>query len=223
MLARQAVAQRCHDQQSASSGLAGDKLEQAQGRDIGPVQVLEHQQQRLGRSGTLPHLTDRIEQAKACLSRIGQRWRRRQSGKPFPQLRKDLCDAVCAMAQCVAKRLVTLGLRKAAKDLHPGPVRGRAELFVTLPPQHQRAALTSDRGKCAGGAGFADAGLARQQSDLTSPQARAVERRTQCGELIFPTDNARHRSRRRHVVSPGTRAHRCAHGIEVPAYLVPAD
>jgi hypothetical protein len=89
------------DHQRAVAYLAGDKLQQQQGRGVGPVEIVEDQNERLRPGGTVQEGCDVIERAESRLLRSerGKHWEVRQQ---CADLRDELGDVGRSRTQLVA-------------------------------------------------------------------------------------------------------------------------
>ena len=168
-----------------------EKLQQAKGRSIRPVQVVEDDQDRGALGRAFPERRNRIEQPETRLCSIGDwRWQldiRDSPGHLGPQF--DHCGRieVDQGTQCV----IVDGPDVLSKDLKPRPIGRRTRFFVATSPEHQNVARFSAECDLLCGARLADARFPRQHDNAPPPGERMIERLFQNGELGPPSDEER--------------------------------
>lgn len=119
------------ERQQRQAGLVEHRLQQRDRRGIRPVQVIEHEQQRLLPAGMAQERGDRVEEAQAGLLRI------RTDGRQRSELGEDLRQP----GRLVAEQAAHLAGREAAQQhpqrLHPRPER-RPALALEAAPDEDR-------------------------------------------------------------------------------------
>ena len=103
------VAVGADEEQAHARELARDELEQAQRSLVGPVQVVEHEHERLRPRGALQEGGERVEEAEARLLRVLERRRLGQIGQTL-----------------ATSGTISRDLRRARAQLASGAARGRA-------------------------------------------------------------------------------------------------
>ena len=173
-----------HHQRAGTLQLQAQEPQQRQRRRIGPVQVIQDQQQRPARGRRPQEARQAVEQPEPRLLRF-QRRRKRKIRNAVTHGGDQLSDVGRADAQVITQRgrVADLHLHIAADDLDPGPERGRARPFPAPTPQHHRAAHGRPRGQLLGQPGLADAGLARHQHDPTTAGRRGIQVGGESGQL----------------------------------------
>ena len=164
------------------SQLARQEPQEQQRRDVGRVQIVEHQHDRptlaAPCAGTRVVASNRRKRAPSESSGGGsrrpgkRRAARARAGRAPPRRRR-----ACARSALADRSNV------AAQRLRPGPVGGRATRLPAAPHQHPRAACSRARGQLVGKSALADARLATEQDEASVPRQRVVERRDEHGEL----------------------------------------
>ena len=119
---------------------ARDELQREHRRDVGPVQVVEHDDERSALRDRDEQAGERVEEAKARLVGV-QRRRLRGRAERGRQLRQQTGDPGGAVAEAGAQRGGVLAARERAGDLHPRPVRGRSAAVPARAPCPRGAAL----------------------------------------------------------------------------------
>jgi hypothetical protein len=152
----------------------GQELQQQQRRVVRPVQIVEHQHQRLGAAGVLQELGDAVEETEAHLIRLERR-RRRQTGETLAHVGDHLGDVGRARSHLGAQRLRVALVYVGAHDLHPGPVGGCPGALVTASPENLRAAQPRVGAELLRRARLADAGLAHQHQHPPSTREALVD------------------------------------------------
>jgi len=147
-------------QQRRIPQLAREEQEETQRVAVGPVQIVDAQEQRraLGRAAQLARHA--FEPAEARLLALGG-----------PERAEDL--ALGADTALGAAR------RERAQRLEEGPERGRAFGLPTLPGQPAHAAAARFRAELFERPGLTDAGLAHDQHDAAPTRGALVERGTE--------------------------------------------
>jgi hypothetical protein len=159
--------------------------DEEQRRRVGPVQVLEHQQNgRLGRDAD-EKLGHRGVEAQPLGVRVGGRPSLRAGGT-----RAELRDEPCEVDRRGAED-VQNGGRDAARpdELGEGGRErrvGRADDGVAVPVEHRRPFLCELGGELPDEPALPGAGLARDERRTTALTDRPREQRAQLGELTGP-------------------------------------
>ena len=148
-------------------------LEQRDGRQLRPVQVVEDDHQRLVAGDRPEQLGDGLEQAAAAVAdRLG---RRREVACGVPGQQAEFPGGVQRAGLARQEQVVQhLGERLVG---HPGVLRGRAH-------QHGGALLVQHAGGLGGQAGLARTGLAADQQDLAGSLCDALPDGLQDPELV---------------------------------------
>jgi hypothetical protein len=184
------------DQQLPRPGRPGDVAEQLEGGGGGPLEVVEHEQQRaLGRRGDEP-LGDGVEQAVALGLRVrADGWR--QAGQAGRDLRHEPDELARAGAQPAGPAPQRLDERLVRHD----------QVLVAAPDQHGTAVGVHGPGELGGQAGLADARLPRDEGQPRTVRARGAPQRVELGQLVgAPDEHPAHlgeqRRQRRHTGVP---------------------
>ena len=168
----------------------GDELERQQGRGVGPVQVVEHDDERLLLGRRRQQRRERVEEAKAGLVGV-QLGGSRGFAQRLAELGQQAGDPGRARAERGTQRREVGGARERATDLHPGPVGGRA---ATVPAASPRPGGPARRGvldELARERRLADSRLAGQQDEAAAPSEGALERRLELRKLAAAPHEAR--------------------------------
>ena len=191
MLARQLdVAVGDEHQHPARREARRQEFQQAQRRRVGPVQVVEHQQQRGHRSRPLPEAGDRVEQAKPRLCGIDHRRRRLAARHTLQDLRHDFGQRG-GLTRCNAPHRVVVGASQPGlHHLLPRPVRRCARLFVAAAPEHRHAARQRVFCQALGRARLADARIAGQRRRAAGCGQGARQQGVEDGEFALAADEA---------------------------------
>ena len=148
-----------HDQQPGPLEVARQVDEQVEGAPIGPVQVLEYEEQRLDPAGVAQEPGHGLEQPPALLFRIA-----RGPGlhlHPLPDLGDDAGDVGRPTAQLLAERLWRTGQHVGAERLHKGEIGQRQRaLLVGVPDEGAPPAQGDVGGELLAEGGLPDTGLA---------------------------------------------------------------
>ncbi len=164
-------------------------------RHVGPVQVVEHEEQARRLGGGAQHLRDGNVQAVAVGVRIGRL-------RVLPLARG--CLNIRKKPRQLSRRHPLELLARAATDelvecLQKRPVRD-TDGRVAPARQDQHAVVRGRRRKLAGQAGLAGSGLARDERHATAFTRGAGEQRAQQGQLSRAADE-----RERECVAEGPR------------------
>ena len=161
------------EQDSHGHDVLRDEFQQRQRRSIGPVKVLENQEEWRLPGGALQEGRYRVEEAEASLRGVLQRRRRHQVVERDAQLRNELRDLGGARAHHTSQSLGVVTLDIAAQHLDPRPVGGCALALVAVAAGDPNAALGSHHRQLLAKARLADSGLAHHRGE------RALSRRGQ--------------------------------------------
>ena len=102
-----------------------EELERHERGDVGPVQVVEHDDERPARGRRRQQRRERVEEAKARLIGVEVRGHRGWAERAR-ELGEQPGDPRCRVAERDAQRGDVLVARQRSGDLHPRPVRGGA-------------------------------------------------------------------------------------------------
>ena len=138
------LAHRAHQQDRLAGCLEGDVLEQAQRRRVGPLQVLERDQERMAPARRRQRARDRVEQEEAL-------------GRSPREPGQELAE------------LARAAVEELAQHLHPEPERRNALLGAIARKQHARAARGGLRGEVLDEPRLADPRGAGDQRDRAAP------------------------------------------------------
>ncbi len=177
-----AVPVNAHYQQARIFQLAARKPQQGQRRRVGPVQVIQYQQQRPPFGRRPQEAGQAVEQPEPGRLRLG-RQRCRQVRQQVPDRRDHLGDVGSAGAQVVAQRRRIAGLDVGADDLNPRPERGRALPLPAAAPQHKGTARGRLGRQLLSQPGLADARLPGQQHHPATAHGGRVQVGGECGQL----------------------------------------
>src|SRR4030095_11982373 len=122
-----------HQQEAHATELSRQEREELERRLIGPVQVVDDDDQRGALRGPSQERGARVEQPEAPLVRLDRR-QRFQLGHMFPQRRHEPGDLLTARPKLGGERLRLAAGRVGADGLLPGPVRGGPQLLRTRAP-----------------------------------------------------------------------------------------
>jgi Aminotransferase class I and II len=174
----------CPHREDAHVGeLAGDELEQEQGRRVRGLQVVEHEHARLIGGGVAEEPGHGVEQAEPA--GLTLQWRRRRDiGQLGQQLRHEGGPGTEPRSQDFGVGISNVG----PQGLHPGPVRWRSPRFPAAAPRHPDAALTGSRRRLVRQAALADPRLAGQEEESASSRHGVVEPGEQLGQLPLAAD-----------------------------------
>ena len=171
------LAQRGDQQHPRLRHLASQELEQAERGRVGPLEIVEKQEQRaVGRGGS-EKVGDRVEEAKARALRRALEGGH-QPGDAHPELRDQADQRRGGNTQRTAQRLVADGVDETAQDAEPRPVGLCAGLGRAPSRQHQRRVARGGRApdQLLGRPRLADPRLAGQQHDPATAPRHLLER-----------------------------------------------
>jgi hypothetical protein len=182
-----------HHQQPGTLQLPAREPQQGQRRRVGPVQIVQHQQQRPAGRRRPQEPGEAVEQPEAGRLRLDRR-RRRQVRQARADGRHDLGDVGGAGAHLLAQRRRVGGLDVGADHLDPRPERGRALPLPAAAPQHQGTTRSRLGRQLLGQPGLADAGLAGHQHHPAPAGKGGVQVGGERGQLGLAADErGRHR------------------------------
>jgi hypothetical protein len=181
------VAVGADDQQARVGQLPGDKAEQQQARPVGPVQVVEDEDQPTTRGRRVQaggHGVEQAEPGHLGIQLGGRPWRPLQVG----QLGQELPQLGHLPSQLGGdlRRWAAGGIR--AQRLTPGPVGGCARPFAAAPPRHPGLPRACLGAQLLGDAGLADPGLAGDERQPALAAEGAVEGGAELGSFGAPAD-----------------------------------
>ena len=127
------IAVRRHDDDATDGHLGGQVAKQQQRRLVRPMQIVEHEQQRLTLRCVLQERGDRVEEAEPRLLRL-QRRRRLETDHPCRHLGNDLRDDRSTRAELGTQVVGIALVRVRPHDLHPRPVRRARRHFRSSGP-----------------------------------------------------------------------------------------
>ena len=177
------VAPGAEDQHPGGREPAGQEVQELERRGVGPLQVLQDDDQRPLAGGRQQDGGELVEQPEA--GRRGQLVAgRRPVGRPR-QLGQEPGQRGGAGRQ--PRRSPASG-HERPEDLHPGPVRRHALPRPAPAPHHPRAARLR-RGRRRGDhRRLADAGLAGEQDQPAPPAGQLLDGADELGEHVVPPD-----------------------------------
>ena len=188
------VAQGADHEQRCPYHRADDVREHLERGRVGPVQVLDDEQDRAPLSAAADHARDRLEEAVADIARIGLPRPRSELGQKAGELRGHPPGKRCGLtADVMAERL---GERRE-RD-HP--------VLHAAAGEHLRPARAHLARECGEEARLPAARLAGHHHDVGRARARPLPCGAQRRELVFPADQRRvvtARERRRQRQRPG--------------------
>ena len=176
------------DQQNPTFGqLGGEKLEQTQGRRVGPMEIVEHDQQSAAAAQAREQPPDRFEHAKAGLGRVAERGRPLQPRQQIADLRHDIGNIARRGAQ-TGKNIAIGVTQQSTDDLHPRPIGRRSGLLMATAPQHRHLAPCGTARELLCRAGLADAGLTSEHDHAPPTRTGLLECTLQQLQLALPPD-----------------------------------
>jgi hypothetical protein len=129
-----------HEEEVCLRELAGEELQEQQGRCVRGMEVVEHEDQRLALRRVLQEGADRVEQSEAAGLRIGEARRLRKIDHDLAELGEQGHKIGRPAAELAVEDLRVAVSKVRAQGLDPRPVRGCPARFPTPAPQHLRAA-----------------------------------------------------------------------------------
>ena len=178
---------RAEHQQRGPADLPGQELQEEERRPIGPVQVVQQEDQRPAVGRALQERRDCVEQAEPCLLRLQRRWRR-QVRQPLAHLRHDLGDVGGPGTHVGAEVGGVMATYVGPDGLDPRPVGRRSLALVASPHERQGSALDGVTGELQGGARLANARLARKHQEASVTSERLLQQLLQLAHLLVPPD-----------------------------------
>ncbi len=170
--------------------LVREKLQHVQRRQVGPVQIVEDDQQGHAGGDARQAAREHLEETKA--GRVGVRGGdRRGWGRMRTQLGHQLHERLRIRQQRRGELRRLAVARTRLDHLCPRPVGGPAFGLVAASPEHAHLPGHHRRGELVGQTRLADPGLAAQQIQRPTPAARGVERSAQLPELRPSADHRR--------------------------------
>ena len=173
---------------------APEELEREHRRDVGPVQVVEHDDERAALGDGREQAGDRVEEAKARLVGVEVR---RHRGRPerAGELGQQAGDPRSAGAEPGAQPGGVLAARERAGDLHPRPVRRRAAAVPARAPRPRGPAIGRVLDEGARERRLPDARLARHDDEPAAPRDGVAQRAVELLELADSPDEPSHLTR----------------------------
>ncbi len=160
-----------------------------QGRRVGGVQVVQHDQQRLSLRSVHEERDQGVEQPESRLLRLAQQSARQfRDADPLPQFRRDLRNLRGARSHPVRNPGRLDAPRQSTQNLNPGPVRRRSAMLPASAPEHAQAFLPGVRRRLLGEPALADPGFAREREQAAATRNRAVDSASNLGQLAAPAD-----------------------------------
>ena len=154
------------------------------GRAVGPVQVVEDEQQRRARGELGEQRGERVEQALALRPGLVEAGRRHGGRRVrHAELRQQRGEVGRARAEPLRRAGQRRAARPAAQHLQHGLVGARAGL-VEAAVEHDRAVRVHGAGELGGEPRLADPRLAREQHEAALVGERRVPRLVQRGEVV---------------------------------------
>src|SRR5215217_4353011 len=191
------------DQRGKVGEPTGEVVEELPGRGVGPVDVLDRQEQSALACGEGEQRDDRLEQTQLRLAGIGRSLR--SSGRG--QAREELRELRQAGAQRARELVGVRAVEVVSDRLHEGQVGQRQLGVAAAAGQHGAPQLPSLAPKLAGQPGLADSGLAGERHETALAATRGEERLLQRRKLVIPADQDRTECASRHpVILPQERA-----------------
>jgi len=199
----------------------GEKAEQAQRRFVRPVQIVEHDDERLAKRRVPQEGRHAAEQTKACLLIRPDldRRRLRHACAELGHQRRHIGGA----GRCAAGTLVLVERHARAQHLHPWPKDWRPLHLDAAPNEDGKSAVPGFGSKLLGRARLSDSGLADEQEDAAAGGGGRFQPVAQPLQRARAADEARgcaHRLRRKRGVGsrgPGPTGHRRARPKARPA------
>ncbi len=167
--------------------LARQELQQQERRLIGPLDVVQDEDQRLRAGGVPQKGGDAVEEPEARLLGL-ERGRGREVGQPLTHLGYDLGDVRGARPHLGLHALCVAVVEVGTDDLDPRPVRRCTAGLVRASPQDLEAAHTRIRAELARGARLADPGLTGQEDEPPLAAAGVVDRTAELFDLGLAPD-----------------------------------
>ena len=149
-----------------------DMSQQVHARRVGPVRIVEHEQQGVFRGGRAEDVDDRVEQEKALVLDVGH-LRRRQARHPHCELGHDPGELAASSRDVLAQhRLVGFGNHGTERF---DPRRECAGHVFVAPTEHHERAVAVRRAREFGREpSLADTGFTAQQRDRRSLDLRLL-------------------------------------------------
>ena len=171
----------------ASDEPAGHVVEQVAGRAVGPVNVVENDEQPTLARPELEERDDRLEHAQLRLRWISHR--RRLSA--VAELRKQLPQLPGHLPELGAQEREVMLAELVPDRLDERQVRKRELHFRAAPPEHAAAELSRASCQLGGEARLADARLPGHEHEAPVAPVGGEERVLELGQLLLPTDEDR--------------------------------
>ena len=175
------------EEECAVLHLPRQELEQQAGGLVGPVEIVDQDDEGLVRATPTQVARDALEEPEARL--VGARGQlRRGRAEPLGQLRNEMRDGVRVVAHLVGQVGVRNLLDHRAQHLHPGPEGRNTLALVAAPLDDVEAAPPRKLAQLLGGSRLPDAGLAEQQHHPPASRGRVGQGRFEMLEGALATD-----------------------------------
>ncbi len=197
-----------------------DEGQEPQRRGIGPVQVVQNQQQRAHGGHLAPEMRDRGKQPKARLVAFADGRHRGAGRQPLGEFGCNLGRRGGIASEQRRQALVAAGPKASLHCARPGQEGRRARFLEAAAPQGQHAAPYGQRCRFLREPGLADAGLAAEHDHAPAPGQCAAERVVQQLQLAAAADEGLGRAGcrgARHWRRPAGRAWRVGMQANAPA------
>ena len=206
---------RGYQQNRGAGESGGEYLQHEKAAGVGPMQIVEHEQERAAAGGLDHVVREGAEEPTTGRARLSGGLGL-ETGQALPELGQQDGQLGAVLPQVLLQVVVARDLRQPTEHLDPGPVGRQALGFVAAPPSDGPAARESLVGKLLGEAGLADARVTHQQRRVPVAAARVVPSRQEIGHLARSTDESFRAVRRRGPCRVGRRrqgdCRRCCRG-----------
>src|SRR5262249_4474389 len=174
-------------QQAHPAQLASEKRQELERRRVGPVQIVEDDDEWRAFRGAAQERGERVEQAEAPLVGVGGRGNP-EIRRAFPQRWHQSRDLRGACAELPDERAgIALG-GMGANGLSPRPVRGSAGLVRARPPEHTSGGNRRASDDLLDHARLADARIARDRDQPPAARGGFAELRFEHADLVLASD-----------------------------------
>jgi hypothetical protein len=159
-------------------------VEQVTGRAVGPVDVVEHEQQPTITRPLLEQRDDRLEHAQLRLRRVA----RRRGRSAVPELREQLRQLRGHRPQAFPHLGEILRTELVPDRFYERQVGKRELNLGAASPQHAAAQLVGAACELVGEPRLADSGLPGHQDEASVTSIGREERVLELGQLVLPAD-----------------------------------
>ena len=176
-------------QDSITANIAGEVLEEEQRRLVGPVDVVQEENDRLGRGHAADEPGHAVEQAQPLgfAFQQGRLWEIREA---LVHLGNQLRHLGRAAPQLTQQRRVGAAADVLPKRFDERQVRHGNLALVAVPREHLRAAEAGVDGELTGQAALADPGLAHEHDERAVAGQHPFQRLLELLHLVPPADEA---------------------------------